>query len=88
MPEYGFLSKLSVVLHDKGNQLHEGRYGEWLALHQVLAGNCRLCYNYLFIHAWNHYYTINAVSSSGVVVTCTLERILFLDFKLGLYSCN
>ena len=28
--------------------------------------------------------TINAVSSAGVVVTCTLERILFLDFKLGL----
>jgi len=39
--------------------------------------------HYLFIHAWNHLYTINAVSSS-VVVTCTLERILFLDFKLGL----
>ena len=24
------------------NQLHEGRYGEWLALHQVLAGSCML----------------------------------------------
>ena len=52
------------------------RYGEWLALHQVLDGS--LCYNYLFIHAWNLYYTTNVVSSSGVVVTCTLERILFL----------
>ena len=31
----------------------------------------------LFIHAWNLYYTINTVSSSGVVFTCTLERILF-----------
>ena len=26
----------------------------------------------------------HAVSSSGVVVTYTLERLLFLDFKLGL----
>ena len=33
-----------------------------------------MCYKYLFIHAWNHYYTINVVSSSGVVVMCTLER--------------
>ena len=31
----------------------------------------------LFIYAWDHYYTVNAVSSSGtVVVTCTLEKIL------------
>ena len=55
-----------------GNQLHKGRYGEWLALRQVIAGNFML--HYLFIHAWNHLYTINAVSSL-VVVTCTLERI-------------
>ena len=34
------------------------------------------------IHAWNLYYTINAVSSSGVVVTCTLERI-FLDLAVA-----
>ena len=44
-------------------RLHEGRYGEWLTLHQVLAGSCMLR---LFILAWNHYYTINAVSSSGL----------------------
>jgi len=24
------------------NRLHEGKYGEWLALHQVLAGSCML----------------------------------------------
>ena len=42
-----------------------------------------VCYNYLFIHAWNLYYTINAVSSSGVVVTCTLERILFLALAVA-----
>ena len=29
-------------------------------------------------HAWNHYYTINAVSSSGVVGTCIFERIAIL----------
>ena len=55
-----------------GNWLHKGRYREWLALHQVLAGSV----TQLFIHAWDHYYTVNAVSSSGVVVTYTLERIL------------
>ena len=26
---------------------------------------------------WNHYYTINAVSSPGGVVTCTLKIIIF-----------
>ena len=52
---------------------------EWLALHQDLAGSCIL---QLFIHAWNHYYTINAVSSSEVVVTCTLERIHFLGLAV------
>ena len=54
--------------------------GEWMALHQVLAGSV----TQLFIHAWDHCYTVKAVSSSGVVVTYTLERILFLDFMLGL----
>ena len=56
------------------------RYGEWLALHQVLAGSCML---QLFLHAWNLYYTINAVSSSGVVVTCTLEKIPFLGLAVA-----
>ena len=37
----------------------------------------------IFIHAWNLYYTINAVSSSGVVVTCTLERILYLALAVA-----
>ena len=36
------------------------------------------------IHTWNHFYTINAISSSWAVVTSTLERILLLDSKLGL----
>ena len=31
---------------------------------------------YLYM-LWNHYYTINAVSSPGGVVTCTLQRIIF-----------
>ena len=61
------------------------RYGEWLALHQVLAGSCMF---YLFIHAWNLYYTINAVSSFGVVVTCTLERILFLGLAVAEININ
>ena len=55
----------------------KGSTEEWLALHEVLAGNCM--FTNLFIHAWNHCYTINVVSSSGVVVTCTHERII-LDF--------
>ena len=50
------------------------RYGEWLALHQVLAGSCML---QLSIYTClEPLLPINAVSSSGVVVTCTLERIL------------
>ena len=30
-----------------GNQLHKGRYGEWLALRQVIAGNFMLHYLYM-----------------------------------------
>ena len=30
---------------------------------------------YLFIHARNQYYVDNAVSSSGVVATCTLRHL-------------
>ena len=37
----------------------------------------------LFIHAWNHNWIVNAVSSSEVVVTGTLERILFVDLGLA-----
>ena len=57
------------------------RYGEWLALHQVLAG--KLLYTIYILGT-----TINCQCclSCGVVVTRTLERILFLD--LALYSCN
>ena len=76
-------------VHDRKseNQLHEGRYGEWLALHQVLAGICML--QYLFIHAWNHYYTINAVSSSEVVLLVHLkERILFLGLAVTENNIN
>ena len=28
-------------------------YGEWLALHQVLAD--KLCYTLIYMHAWNDY---------------------------------
>ena len=34
-------------------------YGEWLAFHRIPAG---------ILHPWNHYETVNAVSSSRVVV--------------------
>ena len=40
------------------------------------------------IHVWNHYSTVNAVSSSGVVVTRTLERILFLEIGLAVTEIN
>ena len=51
-----------------------------VGLHQVLAGICML---QLFIHAWNHYYTINAVSSSEVVLLVHLkERISFLGLAV------
>ena len=48
-----------------------------------------VCYNYLFIHAWNHYYTINAVSSSEVVLLVHLkERILFLGLAVTEININ
>ena len=86
------LSKLTVVCcpvreRKSGNQLHEGEVRCRRVAGPSSGSSWQLyvtCYNYLFIHAWNHYYTVIAVSSSGVVVTCTPERILFLDFKLGL----
>ena len=34
----------------------------------------------MIVHAWNHSYTINAVSSFGVART--LERMLFLDLGI------
>ena len=44
---------------------------------------------YLFIHAWNHYYTINAVSSSEVVLLVHLkERILFLGLAVTEININ
>ena len=29
------------------------KYGNWLALYQVLAS--KLCYTYIYIHSWNHH---------------------------------
>ena len=43
----------------------------------------------LFIHAWNHYYTINAVSSSEVVLLVHLkERIIFLGLAVTEININ
>ena len=47
-----------------GNRLHKGQYRERLALHQIPAGN--ITHSILFIHPWNHYTTVNAISSSYV----------------------
>jgi len=57
-----------------------------LTLHQVLAG--RLCYTDIYIHSWNHYQTANAVSSSRVVLTRELQRLLFLDLGLAVTEIN
>ena len=63
-------------------------YGEWLAIHQVIGD--KLCYTFIYLDAWNHCQTVNAVqcSSSRVVVTHTLERILFLDLGLAVTEIN
>ena len=42
----------------------------------------------LSVHAWNHYYTINAVSSSGVAGTCTFERIAILGLPASEININ
>ena len=61
------------------NQLHEGRYGEWLALHQVLAGSCMLqLFIYTCLEPLIHYQC--CFKFSEVVVTCIhlKERIATL----------
>ena len=68
LPEHGF--QFSCERKSR-NQLHKGRYGEWLALDQVLLANY---VTHLFILGT----AINrqCCSSSGVVLIRTLERIL------------
>jgi len=49
----------------------------------------QIVFTHLFTHAWNHHYkTVNAVSSSGVVVTHTLEKALLLDLGLAVTEIN
>jgi len=60
-------------------------YGECLALHQLLAG--KLCYTFIYIHAWNHYWTVSAVQVLGSQWR-TLERILFLGLGLAVTEIN
>ena len=62
-----------------GNQLHKGRYGEWLALHQVLAGNSTTIYLYMLG-------TTTTLSMLFQVLGLWLLVHLkeYLDFKLGL----
>ena len=59
-------------------------YGEWLALHQVLAG--KLCYT--FIYMLGTLLNCQCCSSSGVTAAYTLERILFLDIGLAVTEIN
>ena len=73
MPEYGcHVKENQEISCTKGGAV----YGEWLALHQVLAG--KLCYTFIYIHAWNHY---QCCSSSGM--TAVYTRILFLELDLA-----
>ena len=77
--------QLSVVLHEKESQeisfTKGGKESGW-----PFTGSSWQLY-VKTIHAWNNYYTIIAVSSQVLELwslVATLERILFLDFKLGL----
>ena len=58
-------------------------YSQWLVLHQILAGNVTHAGN---LHAWNHYYTVNAVSSSGVAVR--LKEIFLPGLDLTVTDIN
>ena len=57
--------------------------GDRLALHQVLAG--KLCFTFTFLKP-----LLNCqwCSNSGVVVTHTLERILFFDLSVAVTEIN
>ena len=55
-------------------------YGEWLALHQVL---------HIYLYSCLEPLTnCQCCSSSGVVVTRTLEKTLFLVFGLAVTEIN
>ena len=77
----------AVVMHVIENQkirLHEGRYGEWLVLHQVLAGSCMLQLSiYTCLEPLLHYQCC-----FKFWVTCTLERILFLGLAVTEININ
>ena len=61
-------------------------YREWLALHQVLAGKIMLhIYLYLCLEPLIN---CQCCSSSGVVVTRTLEKTLFLVLVLAVTEIN
>ena len=65
------------VIGKPGNRIHKGLeiwYREWLALYRNPAG---------ILYACNHYYTVNAASSSRVMVT--LERNVLLRLRS---NCN
>jgi len=68
--------RLSVSVWKSRNQLHKGRYhvyGEWLALHQVLAE--KLCYTIIYT-CLEPLLNCHCCSCSRVVVTrtCTWEN--------------
>ena len=75
------------VLEIKGNRGPTVRQRTLhLALHQVLAG--KLCYTFIYIHAWNHYKLSVLFPVMGFLVTRALERILFLDLGLAVTEIN
>ena len=77
LPGYGCLFSCETK---SGNQLHKGRYGEWLALYQVLGS--KLCYASNFVYMLGT--TIKLTMLFQVLGnTCTLERIVFSDFGLA-----
>ena len=85
LPEYGYQfsceRKSGLISCTKGGTM----YVECLALHQVQA--VKLCYIYLYTYL-EPLLNCQCYSSYGVVVTRTLERILFLDLGLAVTEVN
>ena len=84
LPKYG--CQLSEC-HVKENQKISYSQRDRLALHQVLAG--KLCFIFIYKYTFlEPLLNCQCCSSCGVVVTHTLERILFFALGLAVTEIN
>ena len=61
-------------------------FGEWLALHQVLAG--KLCYTFNYIHAHLIIYMLGTTNVNAVQVLGLWLLIHLKDYSSSYINCN